>query len=99
MKPNNQKPEIVELDRLAKEGKLWCIETYYNRNQETCIMRYYNQTNDQVMRIREAVFRAGFIIPVKDKSGQPVKGSYRVIPPMDIVDMILTQQTGYFDGV
>lgn len=96
---HHQKPDIVELDRLAKEGKLWSIEVLYEHKKSTCAMRYYNQTNEQVMRIREAVFRAGFVIPMKDKDGQPVAGSYQVIPPLDIIEMFLHKQKEYFKGV
>lgn len=94
-----QKPDIVELDRLAKEGKLWSIEVLYEHKKATCAMRYYNQTNEQVMRIREAIFRAGFVIPMKGSNGEPVKGSYQVIPPLDILEVFLHQQSGYFNGV
>lgn len=99
MKPNDRKPDIVELDKLAREGQLWSIEVIYENEKEVCSMRYYNQTNPEVMRIREAVFRAGFIIPVKDKNGQPITGSYQVIPPLDILKVFLHRQSEYFKGV
>ena len=99
MKPNSQKPDIVELDKLAREGQLWSIEVLYELEKEVCSMRYFNQTNAEVMRIREAIFRAGFVIPVKDKNGQPVKGSYQVVPPLDIFKVFLHRQTEYFKGV
>jgi hypothetical protein len=99
MKPDDRKPNIVELDKLAREGQLWSIEVVYELDKEACSMRYYNQTNPEVMRIREAIFRAGFIIPLKDKDGQPLTGSYQVIPPMDILKVYLHRQTEYFRGV
>lgn len=99
MKPNDQKPDIVELDRLAKEGQLWSIEVLYEHKKAACRLAYYNKTNPEVMRIREAIFRAGFVIPMKDQHGQPVKGSYQVIPPLDILEVFLHQQSEYFKGV
>jgi hypothetical protein len=99
MSNQHKQAEITELDRLAKEGKLWSIEVLYEHRKETCRLAYYNKTNEEIMRIREAIFRAGFVIPVKDPQGQPVKGSYQIIPPLDILEVFLHRQTEYFRGV
>lgn len=99
MKPNDQKPDIVELDRLAKEGQLWSIEVLYEHKKAACRLAYYNKTNPEIMRMREAIFRAGFVVPMTDENGQPVQGSYQVIPPLDILEVFLHRQSEYFRGV
>lgn len=99
MKPNDRNPDITELDKLARQGQLWSIEVLYQHKKEACRLAYYNKTNPEVMRIREAIFRAGFVIPMKDGNGQPVQGSYQVIPPLDILEVFLHRQTEYFKGV
>lgn len=92
------KPTITELDNLAHAGQLWSIEVLYEHKKKTCRMTYMNQTNDQVKVKLEKIFRSGFVIAVKDGDDVPVKGSYQVIPPLDIIEVYCHQQSGYFNG-
>jgi hypothetical protein len=93
---NKNNPEIIELEKLGDEGKLWAIEIFYTVDGEVKKMVYKNQTNPQVMAIRRAIFQVGIIIPVKDQHGAPVGGSWQIISPMDLGNVFLHKQSGYF---
>lgn len=81
---------------MGERGELWAIEIQYTVNNEVCLMWYRNQTNPQVMAIRKAIFQVGIIIPLKDQNGAPVAGSWQIISPMDLGNVFLHKQTGYF---
>lgn len=92
----SNQPKIEDLEKLGKEGKLWGIEIIYQHRSEAKRLTYRNQTNEQIMKIRDAIFRVGFVIPVKDQHGVIINGSFQIIPPLDIVEVFLHRQTGYF---
>lgn len=93
MAPTNQ-PIPYELQRLidlGKQKKLWALEIQYNvaKTGETKVMRKRNMEELELMNFRELMFRYGFKVMV-------APGHWKIICPMDIVEVDLYRQDAYF---
>lgn len=82
-------PEVLERMELGRQNKLWCLEVHYALDSERRVMRKRNMTGDEVLKLRTSMFQAGFTMPVKENH-------WRVIPPIDIVQVDLYKQSAYF---
>lgn len=83
-------PEILALMQLGREGKLWAISIRYSvpGTNETKLMHRRNFTGEKLMTFRESMFRAGFTINIEP-------GHWKVICPVDIVEVDIFRQTCY----
>lgn len=97
MAPINESPiphELQMLIQLGKEKKLWSIEIIYNIAGEGATKRMLkrNMTARELMVFRESMFKYGFKVQIDP-------GHWKIICPMDIVEVDLYQQDHYFfDG-
>lgn len=82
-------PEILALQQLGRDGKLWTIEVVYNYHNEAKRVRTRNQTDAEVRKYREEMFRYGLTIPIEP-------GHWQIICPYDIMQVDLYRQSGYF---
>lgn len=96
MNNRTQPYDNQELEKMGKNGELWAIEIFYTLNGEVCRLEYRNQTNPQVMSIRRAIFQVGIVIQAKTEAGVPINGTWQVISPMDLGQVFLHKQSGYF---
>lgn len=82
--------DIQEKMKLAKDGKLWSLWVAYNVRglNETKVLKLPNLTAEQVKKHRESMFRYGFTIHLE-------QGHWKIICPMDIVDVDLFKQSVY----
>lgn len=86
-------PEILRLMELGRNKKLWCLEIVYNLNHlngthETKREPKRNLDDEQLMKIREKMFRYGFDVPVET-------GHWIIVCPMDILSVHLFRQDNY----
>jgi len=81
--------EKQKLAWLGHEGKLWALEVLYNHEGEVCREWKKNLRNSEVMRLREDIFRVGFLVRVDE-------GLWEIIPPSQIKSVYLQRQTKYF---
>lgn len=84
-------PEIVEMQTLGSEGKLWTLTTIYNIDAETKQHVERNLKVGEVKKKRSEYFREGFAVRLGE-------GSYLIVPPFDILRMYLDRQDKYFGG-
>lgn len=84
-------PEILERMQLGREKKLWAVEVVYLLKNETKIQIKRNMTSEELMKFREALFRYGMQIPVEEHH-------WKVIPPYDIHEVDIYQQSSYVMG-
>ncbi len=82
-------PEILRLQQLGREGKLWTIEITYHCDSNTKLERKRNMTGDELVKYREDIFRIGFSVPI-------AAGHWRIVTPYDIIQVDLYKQSGYF---
>lgn len=86
--------ELQQLIELGKQKKLWALEIRYNVPGEGVakLMRKRNLTVKELMIFRESMFKYGFKVQIEP-------GHWKIICPMDIVEVDLYQQDHYFfDG-
>lgn len=86
--------ELKQLIEMGKQKKLWALEIRYNvaGQGETKLMRKRNLTVQELMTFRESMFKYGFKVMVEP-------GHWKIICPMDIVEVDLYNQDHYFfDG-
>ncbi len=91
---NDYQYELQKLIELGKQKKLWAIEIRYNVSGggESKLMRKRNLTVKELMIFRESMFKYGFKVQVDP-------GHWKIICPMDIVEVDLYNQDHYFfDG-
>ena len=84
-------PELARLIELGKQKKLWSIVIRYNvvGGGETKLMSKRNLETIELMNFRELMFKYGFKVPIDP-------GHWKIICPMDIVEVDLYQQDAYF---
>lgn len=82
-------PELQLLYDQGKAGKLWVMEIIYRVGAEDKMLRKRNMTSGELMQFRLDIFRIGFITPIEP-------GHWRLICPMDIKQIDLYKQSGYF---
>lgn len=83
--------ELVRLIELGKQKKLYGIEIIYNvpSTGATKRMTKRNLETTELMNFRENMFKYGFKVMV-------APGHWKIICPMDIVEVDLYQQDSYF---
>lgn len=83
-------PESIrERMELGKAGHLWTIEVLYNVKSTTVTERKRNMKGEEIMQFRKNIFLVGMLI-------NQAPGHWRVICPMDIVQVDLYRQSDYF---
>lgn len=84
-------PELERLITLGKQGKLYRIVVIYNvhGHGETKIHDLKNLEIAELMNFRDNMFRYGFKVQI-------APGHWKIICPMDIVEVDLYQQSAYF---
>lgn len=96
MNNRTQSHEIQELEKMGKNGELWAIDIFFKMGTEVCKLTYTNKTNPEVMSIRRAIFQVGIVVQAKTEAGVPIQGTWQVISPLDLGEVFLTRQSGYF---
>jgi hypothetical protein len=83
--------ELKRLIELGRKGKLWRIVVMYNVHGcgETKLHDLKNLEITELMNFRENMFRYGFKIQI-------APGHWKIICPMDVVEVDLYQQSAYF---
>ena len=78
--------------QLGREGKLWSVEIMFNvpAKHETKTEYKRNMETSELMKFREALFKYGFSLPVK-------AGHWRLILPMDILQVDIFKQDAFVD--
>jgi hypothetical protein len=92
MAPNDTNPpELQRLIDLGKQKKLWTIDVLYRLTSANEAKRkmYRNLEVYELMRFREDMFKYGFKVGVEP-------GHWKIICPMDILEVDLYQQSAYF---
>lgn len=90
--------EVQQLMELGKEGKLWSLWVLYNVHNpakpqnETRLWKLQNLVAAEVKKHRESMFRYGFTIPLES-------GHWKIICPMDIIEVDLFKQGGYMPQI
>lgn len=83
-------PEIQRLMKLGKEKKLWALEILFNVQgpSSTKLKWIRNLDDNELFKYREMIFKYGFSTPIKP-------GHWRIICPMDIVQVDIHRQDRY----
>jgi hypothetical protein len=83
-------PEVLRLMELGRQKKLWALEIEYTVRPDNEIKLQYkrNLTGEELKIFRDALFRYGLSIPIKP-------GHWRIICPMDIIQVDCFQQDCY----
>lgn len=83
-------PDVLRLMKLGEQKKLWALEIMYNirGNSTTSIMWKRNLDDEELKKVRDAMFRYGIEMPI-------APGHWKIICPIDIVDVDLYRQDNY----